>query len=90
MPFVFSHVEYCDMHFVYGICNGVASAAVDEYRRRYPEKRVPSRDVFTRVQQSLRDNGCFPNVAVQSERHVVRNINTRENILEIYTPRLMQ
>jgi len=20
MPFVFSHVEYCDMHFVYGFC----------------------------------------------------------------------
>ena len=22
MPFLFSHVEYCDMHFVYGFCNG--------------------------------------------------------------------
>ena len=21
MPFVFSHVEYCDMHFVYGFCD---------------------------------------------------------------------
>ena len=28
MPFVFSHVEYCDMHFVYGFCNGNARAAV--------------------------------------------------------------
>ena len=24
MPFVFSHIEYCDMHFVYGFCNGSA------------------------------------------------------------------
>ena len=72
MPFVFSHVEYCDMHFVYGFCDGNASAAaVEEYRRRYPERRILSRGVFTRVQQTLRDNGCLPSVAVQSERETV-------------------
>ena len=71
MPFVFSQVEYCDMHFVYGFCNGIASAAVDEYRRGYPERRVISRGVLTRVQQSLRGNGCFPSVALQSEREMV-------------------
>jgi len=32
MPFMFSHVEYCDMHFVYGFCNGNARAAVEEYQ----------------------------------------------------------
>ena len=31
MPFVFSHVEYYDMHFVYGFCDGNARAAVEEY-----------------------------------------------------------
>ena len=71
MPFVFSHVEYCDMHFVYGFCDGNANAAVEEYRRRYPERRIPSRGIFTRVQQTLRDYGCFPSVAVQSEREMV-------------------
>jgi len=30
MPFVFSHMEYCDMHFVYIFCGGNAHAAVDE------------------------------------------------------------
>jgi len=35
MPFVFSHVEYCDMHYVYGFCDGNALAAVEEYRRRF-------------------------------------------------------
>ena len=38
MPFLFTHVEYCDMHYVYGYCYGNASAAVNEYRRRYPER----------------------------------------------------
>jgi len=90
MPFVFSHVEYCYMHFVYGFCDGNASAAVDEYRRRYPERRIPFRGVFTRVQQTLRDNGCLPSVAAQSEREMVRTIKTRENILEMVqrSPRL--
>jgi len=30
MPFVFFYVEYFDMHFVYGFCDGNARAAVDE------------------------------------------------------------
>ena len=33
MSFVFSHMEYCDMHFVYGFCDGNARAAVEEYQR---------------------------------------------------------
>ena len=83
MPFVFSHVEYCDIHFVYGFCNGNAVAAVDEYRRRFPDRRIPSSRVFTRTHQTLRDTGCLPSVAVRSEREVVGTINTRENILQM-------
>ena len=82
MPFVFSHVEYCDMHFVYGFCDDNARAAVEEYQRRFPDRRIPSRSVFTRIHQTLRDTGSLPSVSVQSEREVVRTINTRENILQ--------
>ena len=77
MHFVFSHVEYCDMHFEYGFCNGNARAAVEEYRR------IQSRGVSTRIHQTMRETGCLPSVAVQSEREVVRTINTRENILKM-------
>ena len=77
MPFLFTHVEYCDMHYVYGYCDGNASAAVNEYRRRYPEMRIPSKRVFTRVQQSLRDCGCLPSFALLSKREIVRTINAR-------------
>ena len=59
MPFVFSHVEYCDIHFVYGFCNGNALAAVEEYRRHFPDRRIPFRRVFTRIHQTLRDTGCM-------------------------------
>ena len=84
------HVEYCDMHFVYGFCGGNALAAVDEYQRRFPDRRIPSRNVFRRIHQSLRDTGSLPSVSVQSEREVVRTSNTRENILQIVqrSPRL--
>ena len=90
MPFVFSHVEYCDMHFVYGFCNGNARAAVEEYQRHFPDRRIPSRGVFTRIHQKMRETGRLPSVAVQSEREVVRSINTRENILQMVqrSPRL--
>ena len=76
IPFVFSHVEYCDVHFVYGFCNGNVHAAVEEYQRRFPDRRILSRGVFTRINQTLRDTGCLPSVAVRSEREVVRTINT--------------
>ena len=68
MHFVFSHVEYCDMHFVYGFCDGDACAAVQEYQRRFPDGRIPSRSVFTRIHQTLRDTGSLPSVSLQSER----------------------
>ena len=90
MPFVFSHVEYCDMHYVYGFCDGNALAAVEKYRRRFPDRMNPSRGVFTRNHQTLRDTGSLPSVNVSSEREMVGTINTRENILQMVerSPRL--
>jgi len=64
MPFLFSHDWLCDMHYVYGYCDGNASAAVNEYRRRYPGRRIPSKRVFTHVEQALRDNGCLPDIGL--------------------------
>jgi hypothetical protein len=70
------------MHFVYGFCNDHSRAAVEEYCRRFPDRRrFPSRRVFTRIRQVLQENSCFLSVSVGSERHAVRTINTQENIL---------
>ena len=35
MPFVFSHVEYCDVHFVYGFCDGIAITKIDMKTRTF-------------------------------------------------------
>jgi len=75
MPFVFSHVEYCDMHFVYGFCDGNARAALDEYQRHFPNQRIPSRGVFSHIHQTVHETRLL-SVAVQSEREVVPLINT--------------
>jgi hypothetical protein len=56
MPFVFSHVEYCDMHFVYGFCDGNARAAVD-YQRRF---QLLSVILFTDEASFTRDVNAIP------------------------------
>ena len=64
------------MHFVYGFCDDNACAAVQEYQRHFPDRRIPSRSVFTRIDQALRDTGSLPSVSLQSEKEVVRTINS--------------
>jgi len=78
------------MHFVYGFCDGNARAAVQECQRRFPDRRILSRSVFTRIHQTLHDTGSLPSVSLHSEREVVRTINTRDNILQMFqrSPRL--
>ena len=68
---------------MYGFCDGNGHAAVDEYQMCFPDRRIPFRAVFFRIHQTMREPGCLPSVAVQSEKEVVPLINTRENILEM-------
>ena len=44
---------------------------------------IPSQSVFTPIHQTLRDTGSLLSVAMQSEREVVRTINTPQNILQM-------
>ena len=71
------------MHVVYGFCDSNSCAAVDVYQRCFPDRRIPSRGVFSRIHQTMCETGYLPSIAVQSEREVVPLINTQENILEM-------
>ncbi|KAJ4431286.1 hypothetical protein ANN_19883 [Periplaneta americana] len=42
MPFVYTHQEYADIVYVYGVCDGNATAAVLAYQARFPNRRIPS------------------------------------------------
>jgi len=46
MPHIFTDAECADMMYVYGCCDGNATAAVEEYRRRLPMRRIPDRTLF--------------------------------------------
>jgi hypothetical protein len=50
MPHIFTHDEYSDIMDVYGFCDGSATAAVEEYRRRFPMPRISDRSVLQGVQ----------------------------------------
>lgn len=53
----FTFAEYADMQMVFGVCEGNANACPAEYSRRFPNRRRPSRNVFTRLDQRLRETG---------------------------------
>ena len=79
MPFVFSHMEYCDIHFVMAM-QMLLSKNIEDVTPKGEFRLEAYLHVFTR---QLLDNGCLPSVAVQSEREMVQMLNTRENILEM-------
>lgn len=77
----FSNQEYAEMHLMYGLHEGNASAAQREYAARYPGRRLPSPQVFTRLHQRLVERGC-----VHKERSEVGaaplNVDVEEEILD--------
>jgi len=63
IPLIFTNAEYADMMYVYGFCvGGATAAAAEEYRRRFPMRRIPDRRVLYNVFNTLRECGmcsCF-------------------------------
>lgn len=80
MPFKFTNAEYADMVFVYGVCNGNTVLAKDEYRRRFPNRKIPNRKTFQTVFQHLRETGSFQKA---SERSVQRQKHA-ERVLDLF------
>jgi hypothetical protein len=57
--------------------------AVEEYRRRFPMRRIPDRRVFSKVFNTLREWGTLPTAHVSSERARKQNMEEQENILDM-------
>ena len=60
MSLTLSVAEDADMIYVYGFCDGNSAHAIAEYQQRLPNCRIPTRRVFTRVDQTLQDTGTLP------------------------------
>ena len=67
MPHIFTNAKYADMLYVYGFCDGRATTAVQEYRQRFPMRRILDRRVFSKVFNTLCECGTFPSAHVSSE-----------------------
>jgi hypothetical protein len=48
--------------------NGSATAAFEEYLRRFPMRRIPDRIMFSKVFNTLRECGTLPGAHVSPER----------------------
>ena len=82
MPFTFSVAEYADMINVYGFCAGNSVHAVAEYQQRFPNRRIPTRRVFTQVHHTLRDTGTLPGIRIAAERDVNEGVD-EEGIVQM-------
>jgi len=83
MPFTFSVAEYADMIYVYGFCDGNSVQAVAEYQQCSPNRRIPTRRVFTQVYQTSRDMGTLPGVRIAAERDVNEGVDEEEGIVQM-------
>ena len=55
--------------------------AVAEYQQRFLNRRIPTRRVFTRVYQTLRDTGTLPGIRIAAERDVSEGVDEEEGIV---------
>jgi len=83
MPHIFTNAEYVDMMYVYGFCDGSATAAVEEYRQWFPMRRIPDHSVFYKVFNTLCECGTLPSAHVSSEWARKQNMEEQENILDM-------
>lgn len=56
----FTNVEYADIHLVYGFCSSNAAESRREYRRRFPNRKLPNERTFISVHRCLSETGRFP------------------------------
>jgi hypothetical protein len=72
------------MLYVYGFCDGSATAAaVEEYSRWFPMRRIPDLRAFSKVFNTLRERRTPPSTHVLSERARQQHVEEQENVLEM-------
>lgn len=81
MPHEYSAQHQADIHFVYGFCDGNATAAVREYQRRFPGRRVPDIRTFINIHRRFCEIGIRPrrperaiNLSVAQENRIMNLI----------------
>ena len=88
MPYIFTNAEYADMLlYVYGFCDGRATAAVEEYRRRFPMHRIA--ECFPRCSMHCVNAVRFPALMFHLNGLVNKTWRNRKTLLIWYSVALL-
>lgn len=80
----FTNEEMAQMHFLYGLANGNSLEARRLYAERYPERRLPCSETFTRLHIRLQETGTFARSKNIPGRPLsVRTAELEEQILDV-------
>ncbi|XP_071056994.1 uncharacterized protein [Onthophagus taurus] len=58
-------------------------SGLEEYRRRFPNRRIPNRQVFQTVFTRAGESGMFPSASIVSEKQQGLSLEHEENILDV-------
>jgi hypothetical protein len=67
MPQTFPTDEYANMVFIFGVCDGNATATFAEYCMWYPNHRILNPKTIQRTFNTLWETGSLPSVRLHSE-----------------------
>lgn len=79
----FNFEEYADIIYVYGFTDGNESEAVREYERRFPNRRVPDRRVFSRTFRRLRESGTVAHNRIERRTATSTSADMNQRIIAI-------
>jgi hypothetical protein len=82
VPHIFTNAECADMLYVYGICDGSATAAIEECSQPFPMHKIPDCRVLSRVFNTLRKRVMLSSALVSSEWACQQHVEEQENLLE--------
>jgi hypothetical protein len=77
------------MLYVYGFCYGSATAAVEEYSRRFPTHGIPDRRGVSKVLNQLREHDTLPVRMFHLIEHINNMQESRETFLKWYNIALL-
>jgi hypothetical protein len=88
MPHIFTNAEYAAVLYVYGFCDGCATAV--EYRRWFPRHRIPDRrECFPRCSIHCMNVARFPVLVFHLNKHVNDMWRDRKTFLKWYSVALL-
>lgn len=73
---IYTNAHMTDIHFMYGRANGNSFEARRLYAETFPNRELPSHNMFTRLHQRLREEGSFRKRAYDTGRS--RSVSTPE------------